>query len=325
MTTSGSTDFNFNRDQIIKRSLRQCGAFASGETPDAQTVQDASDCLNAMIKGWDATGIHVWTESEAILFLQPSQAVYIVGAGSTDHCADLTNPSALVQTTTSLAAVLGASVIKVTSATGITTGQNIGVVLAGGSIQWTTVNGAPSGTNVTLAAVLTDAVPAGASVFVYPSGGDIIRPLRVPMARRFNYASLIETPMYIASRADYNNLPNKLTTGIATQMFYDPRGGANTQGVLKVWPVIPVATDAVKFTWYRTIQDFDSAANTSDLPLEWLNAIIWNLSLELAPEYDVTQERMGIINARAAYWLDVAMGWDREPESTYFGVNFDQR
>lgn len=325
MTTSGTATFNYNRDQIIKRSLRQCGAFSSGETPDAQTIQDAADALNAMIKGWDATGIHVWTEAEGILFTQPGQAVYTVGTGSTDHCADITNQSNLVQTTLSVAAIAGAATVNVTGATGITNGQNIGLVLAGGSIQWTTVNGAPIGNAVSLAAVLTDAVSAGSSVFVYPSGGDIIRPLRVPMSRRFNYASLIETPMVVVSRADYNNLPNKLTTGIPTQMFYDPRGGKNTQGLLKIWPVIPVATDAVKFTWYRPLEDFNTAANTPDLPNEWLNAIIWNLSLEMSPEYDVTQERLAIIRERAGAWLDVAMGWDRESEPTYFGVNFDQR
>lgn len=325
MTTSGTATFNYNRDQIVMRSLRQCGAFASGEIPDAQTVQDASDALNMLVKGWNATGIHVWTEAEAILFLQPGQAVYTVGTGSTDHCADITNQSNFVQTTLSVAALVGATGVTVTSATGITNGQRIGLVLAGGSIQWTTVNGNPIGNAVLLSAALTDAVSAGSSVFVYPATGDIIRPLRVPMSRRFNYASLIETPMIMVSRADYNNLPNKLTTGIATQLFYDPRGGANTQGLLKVWPVLPVATDAVKFTWYRPLQDFNTSANTPDLPTEWLNALIWNLAIEMAPEYDVTQERMAIISNRAAYWLDIAMGWDREPESTYFGVNFDQR
>lgn len=323
MTTSGSSDFNYNRDQIIMRALRQCGAFASGETPDAQTVQDASDALNSMVKGWNATGIHVWTEAEGILFLQPNQAIYVVGGTTPDHIADITNAGTVVQTTATSGAAAGASSIVLTSTTGMSNGDSIGLAMTTGSMFWTTLNGAPVGTTVALSAVLTSAVSAGAVVFTYSVAA--LRPLRVPMARRFNYVSLIEVPMLMVSRADYNNLPNKLSTGTATQMFYDPRGGKNTQGLLKVWPVPITATDAVKFTWYRPIEDFDTQANTADLPTEWLNAIIWNLALEMSPEYDVTQERLAIITNRAMYWMDLAMGWDREPESTYFGVNFDQR
>jgi hypothetical protein len=43
MTTSGTTSFNYTQSQIIRRALRLVGAIASGETPDAQTVQDCSD------------------------------------------------------------------------------------------------------------------------------------------------------------------------------------------------------------------------------------------------------------------------------------------
>jgi hypothetical protein len=45
--------------------------------------------------------------------------------------------------------------------TGVATTYNIGVQLDDGTFQWTTVNGAPSGSTVTLTAVLTDsAAPA---------------------------------------------------------------------------------------------------------------------------------------------------------------------
>jgi hypothetical protein len=50
--------------------LRPASAFESGETPDADTINDASEALNAMVKHWQASGIHIWRTQEAILVVQ---------------------------------------------------------------------------------------------------------------------------------------------------------------------------------------------------------------------------------------------------------------
>lgn len=320
MTTSGTATFNFNRDQIIKSSLRKIGAIASGETPDANTVQDCSDQLNMLVKALNATGLHIWTETEAILFLQPNQVSYTLGSGTSDHCADMTQ--GYTATTLSAAAATSATSISVTSATGFAASYNVGIVLDSGSIFWTTESGASSGTTITLAGGLTGSAASGNAVYVYQT--DIIRPLRIVSGRRFNFSSAIDTPMIAMSRIDYRNLPNKTNTGVATQFFYDPRGGANTQGVISVWPAPADVTNAVKFTWWRPVQDFTSSANTPDLPQEWLDALVWNLAYKMAPEYDCPPQRYAMLKEQAAVSLDLVMGWDREPESYLFGFNTDQ-
>lgn len=318
MTTSGTATFNFNRDQIIKSALRKIGAIAAGETPDNQTIQDASDQLNILVKAWDATGLHIWTETEATLFLQPSQVSYVLGSGSSDHATE-----SYTATTLYSDAATGATSISVTSATDFADGYKVGIMLDSGDIFWTTESGAPSGTTITLTTPLTGTASGGTPVYVYET--DIIRPLRVVAARRYYFSSAIDTPMIPLSRLDYRNLPNKTNTGTITQFFYDPRGGTNAQGIIYVWPAPSDAQSALKFTWYRPIQDFTTAANTPDLPNEWLDAIIWNLAVKMSPEYDVSPQRYQILKAEAGSALDLVMGWDREPESIYFGVNFDQR
>lgn len=315
MTTSGTTSFNLNRDQIIRGAARKVGAFASGETPDAQTVSDFAEALNAMVKRWNAIGIHIWTESEATLFLQPNQIRYVFGTGSTDNATD-----SYSSTATAAAAAAGASTLTVDSISGMTTGQYIGVLLDSGSYQWTTINGAPSGTTVTLTDVLTDSVAEDNTIFFYTS--KIVRPLRVPFARRYNIASAIDTPMGVMSRKDYRDQPNKTNTGTITQFFYDPRGGANLTGLIFLWPAPPDATNALKFTYYRPIQDFNTAADTPDLPQEWLDTLIFNLAVVMAPEYGVPAEQYAQIKELAAEFLDQLKGWDREPESVYYGVDF---
>src|SRR5437868_357514 len=140
MATSGTTIFSRNRDQLIASALRKINAFESGETPDSAAVTEASDALNAMVKHWQGSGIHIWRTQECILFPVINQVRYTLGTGSTDRIT-----GTYVETEVTTAAILGASSIVVDSVTGIATTYNIGVQLDDGTFQWTTVNGAPSG------------------------------------------------------------------------------------------------------------------------------------------------------------------------------------
>ncbi len=317
MTTSGTVAFNFNRNQIILAAMRKIKVISSGETPSAQLVQDFSDQLNTFVKSLDAIGLHLWTEAEAILFLQPNQIAYDFGATATDHATE-------IHTATTLAGsgALGASTIVVTSATGIVTAYNIGIVLDSGSIFWTTVNGTPVGMTVTLAATITGTAAAGNAVYTYQT--NIVRPLRIVSARRYNFASAIDTQTMVFSRIDYRNQPNKTATGTVTQWFYDPKGGANVNGRLHLWPSPPDVTNAVKFTWCRPIQDFTTAANNPDLPQEWLDALIWNLAYRMAPEFPVPARQYDMVKEQATLTLQNVTGFDREPESYLFGFSADQ-
>lgn len=319
MATSGTATFNANRDTIIKMALRKIGAIAAGETPDAQTISDCSDQLNMMVKALNASGLHIWTETEATLFLQPGQASYILGTGSSDSCAD----TSYTATTLAGAAVLGAGSINVASASGFASTYNVGVVLDSGVLFWTTENGSPSGTTITLSSTLTGSASSGNAVYVYQN--KIIRPLRVVSGRRYAFSGAIETQMIAMSRIDYRNQPNKASTGTPTQFFYDPRGGKNTQGTFYVWPAPQDVTAAINFTWWRPIEDFSNQANTPDLPQEWLDALIWNLAYKMAPEYDCPQGRYTMIREQAGLSLDLVSGWDREPESYFFGADMMNR
>lgn len=316
MATSGTVSFNFNRNQIILAAMRKIKVISSGETPSAQLVQDFSDQLNTFVKSLDATGLHLWTETEATLFLQANQVSYSLG-GSTDNATET-----YTATTVATAVVAGASTVVVASVTGIATTYNIGIVLNSGVIFWTTVNGAPVGSTVTLTAVTTDSAAVGNPVYVYQTR--IVRPLRVLSARRYNFQSALDTQMITLSRIDYRNMPNKTNTGVPTQWFYDPRGGTNATGQFFVWPAPANSTDAVKFTWMRPIQDFLTSANSPDLPQEWLDPLVWNLAYRMAPEFPVPGKLYEMVKEQAAMTLQNVMGFDREPESYLFGFSSDQ-
>lgn len=304
MSTSGTTTFSRNRDQLIQSALRKINAFESGETPDAQSVQDASDALNVMVKHWQAAGISIWTTEEAILFPTLGQVQYTIGTGSTDRVT-----GAYTQTMLSVAAALGAGSITVASVTGIAAGYNIGVQLDDGTFQWTTVI-APSGSTVTLTDTLTDSAALGNAVLVYQSA--LVRPVKILDARRFNIISGIDVPLMEIDRAEYMDLPNKTSTGAINSFFYDRRGGTNTQGLFYVWPSPATTDEVIKITAARPIEDFTVAGDDADLPQEWIRAIEWGLADEIADEYDVPEPKRTRIERRAAQYLAEVNWWERE-------------
>lgn len=296
MATSGTATFSRTRDQFIGRALRICNAFEAGETPDDQSVQDAAAALNSMVKHWQASGIHIWRTTEATLFLQAAQSRYTIATDSSDHASE-----SFTETTLTAAALDGATTITVASISGISSTYYIGVQVDDGTIHWTTVNGAPSGSTVTLTAALDDSAANGSSVFVYQT--KLVRPLRIISARRYNFIDDIETPISEYDRVEYQELPNKSSTGEVAGFYYNRRGGANSSGLLYVWPVPSAVEGALKLTVARPIEDFSAAGNTSDLPQEWIQAIEWNLADQIADEYGVPDPLRTRIERRAAQYL----------------------
>ncbi len=306
---------------IITTAYQIIGVINEDETPTAGQFKIAMTALNSMMKELEATGIHVWTEEEGILFLQPLQARYLLGGASTpDHACDA-NSYAISTLSQSVGAA--ATSIPLVDATGFDEGDQIGVLLDTGENFWTTISGAPVANAVPIAAAL----PSSASVqnFAYAYLTNLVRPLRIPFARRLAFQGAILTPVRMMSRQEYFNLPNPQSPGTPTQAYYNP---ARDQGEFFVWPVTNAGSlqnsNAFRFTYYRPLNDFLSPNNTADLPSEWTNALQWCLAQELMPRFSVPAERFDRVSAMAAGKLDLVRSWDREPEDIYFGVDMSE-
>lgn len=321
-STSGTFGYGQSAFKLISGALRLCGAIADEETPTSAMAENAMDTLNAMVKGWQASAIHVWAEEECILFLQPNQTQYQLGAGSPDNACLYRDYS---QTTLVTTAPAAGSVVHLASVAGLNDGAFIGIQLDAGTNFWTTINGAPSGNAVALTNPLPSQATSGTISFSYAT--PLMRPLRVPEGRRFLYSSKIQTPLIVMSRLDYDYLPNPYNTGVITQYFYDPHMGdgayTNAVAFMNVWPTPVDNTNAMRFVAQRPLQDFATLANIPDFPAEWLAALRWNLAVEVAPEYDVPADRFDRLKAQADMWFLRASMWDKEPESVLFGVAFE--
>jgi hypothetical protein len=88
MSTSGTTSFSLTRDQIISYALRKLGVLELGVTPDADTVANAANALDMMVKSWITKGIKLWTITEITLPVVSGSSSYSIGPTGTSLVTD---------------------------------------------------------------------------------------------------------------------------------------------------------------------------------------------------------------------------------------------
>lgn len=304
MSTSGSSNFTMNRNEIIIDVLETCGVLSPGEAADAADVESCTRKLNMMVKSWMKQGLHLWALKEATLFLGVGTQTYSLGATGT-NCTD-----SYVHTTLSTDEALGSTSIGLASATGMSAGDNIGIVLDDGSMHWTTIIGA--GATTTIASGLPSAAAAGAVVFAYTT--KINRPQRI-ISAYWRSIDNNDTPIDVVSRQEYSDMSNKLTEGKPNKIFYDPQ---LTNGVLYVWPTPDIATDVIRFWYERPLEDFDASSDNPDFPIEWAEAICAGLAYRMAKPFGLDARTTAELREDAAVLLDGALGYDKEDVSVSF-------
>lgn len=303
MATSGSINLSASRDDIITEALEILGVLAEGTTPSAAQLTSCSRTLNYMIKAWQADGINLFAVQQVYLFLIKNQSAYSLISTTTDHYT-----ASFVETTTSAAALSGASSIVVTSATGISASDKIGVY-QDGTMHWTTVNGAPSGSTVTLTAPLTADVASGAVVYAYTSKAK--RPMRV-------LESVVhdenDTPIHVGSREEYFNQSGKGTDGRVNTIYFDPQVAAPK---LYVWPQTDDERHYLKLYIQRTLEDVNAAVDEVDFPQEWYLPLAANLAVLLGPKYGKSLNMLAAISAMADREYQRVSGFDTEAVSIF--------
>lgn len=329
MALSGTVTYTNTKTDIINGALRLVNAYDPENVagPTANQTANAGETLNQMLKYWATFGIHVWERKYAVIFPQQNQGTFVLGSpGPSGDAATLTSPlgSNYVATSLTTAAGSGATTISVASVNSplatlgnpaftISNTYNIGIQLATGPVQWTTVSGTPSGLNVTLSAPLTGSANAGAYVYCYQTA--LVRPLRLKDGFVRSMQQSNDTPCSIISREEYNRFGMKNSPGTSTQLYYDVQANA---GNLYVYPVFNTCDKLLFIEFEMPIGDITGSTDNFDLPQEWMLALKNNLAYWIAPEYEVSTEKFGMIKELASVSLMQTLGWDQEAASVLF-------
>lgn len=313
MATSGSVDFEMTALQVINSAFSKIGVKAAEQPLQASEMQDGIDSLNLMLKAWQAQGLHLWSKEEGIIFLDVGKTDYSLGPTG-DEATTLDD---FISTTTTNAEIAAAVVIELADTTGMAIGDKIGIQLDSGVRFWTDILLVDSPTQVTLLDGITSASAAGSTVFTFTNL--IQRPLRVLSTRRQTLNQQNEITVNMWSRDQYFNQVNKISQGTVVNAYYSPQ---LVNGRFYVWQTASSINDFVRITFERPIQDIDEGGDTIDFPVEWLEAIVYNLAARLADDYDAPALKIQTVTGKAAQFLDDLLGFDGEMESINLSPDF---
>lgn len=311
MATSGSVDWTVTRDEIIKAAYR---LVVSDEdfTPTTNQTNNAALLLNGIVKSYNASlGMPLWALNYA--FILPVSGTYAATIGSGHVTASYT------RTTLSADSAANDTKIDVTSASGISSTYYIGVELDDGDMHWTTVNGAPSGTTVTLTAGVASAASSGNNVYCYQT--KLNRPLRIVQAYSIVgdvLSSTSDIPVTMVTTEEYLKLSNKSQEMYPLYLNYEPL----LTGTAKFWPRFSNGERVVVIRYHRALEDFDATGDTPDFPQEWNLPLIYELAVALAPTYNVEVTKLSTLRKERDKWVSEVSENDYEEGSIYFQPSY---
>lgn len=288
MATSGSVDFELNRDKVINLALFEVGAIVPEGSPTSAQTSNASFLLNALVKSWHVEGMPLWALKKG----------YILPVDGTNSMAINSHAvTTYAQTQVATAATSGATSIAVDSLTGVSDSDQIGIEIDDGTIHWTTVSSSSSAT-ITIATALDGAAAVDNYIYVYTAAADrITRPERVYHAYTNDVNSGYDQEMEIITYQEYVSLTNKSQSeSYPLQLYYDPQLGNNA--MFHWWPRHQNGRKIMVIRYRRPFEDFDASTDTPDFPASWSLALIWGLAALLAPGYGIP------FHERKEFWAE---------------------
>lgn len=126
---------------------------------------------------------------------------------------------------------------------------------------------------------------------------------------QYKNTSGIEIPMIELTQEEYAEFPDKSTSGIPTQFYYDRQ---RESARLYVWPMpASYTSETYEITYEREFEDIADENDTVDFPVEGYDALVLGLAARLRHTYGKGQRKVDVaIEAKNA--LDEFLASDTE-------------
>ena len=308
MATSSSYNFSTTRDTLITDALLYIGAIGEGETPSSSSVTEAARMLNMLMKSWAADGMPLWSLKRG--YILPFTGASSVAATSSHVVTDYST------TTLSADEAANQTVLSVTSSTGMTAADQVGIELDDGTMHWTTIVSVDSSVQITITSALASAASSGNRLFSYTSSTDRLqRPIRVLDVQVKDVTADSSYPINQIGRSEYYNLGDRASEGTPNQVYFDPDLSG---GTFFVFPRFSNGDNIIEFTFHRPFQDFDGASDEPDCPQEFYLSLTIGLASLLGPKYGVDLKERQALMAEAKFYRDEALSTIYPEGSIYF-------
>lgn len=313
MSSSGSIDFSVSRDNILTDALIMVGAVGPDDTVPSNWTTHAARQLNKVVKALGAKRVGLWARKTG--YILPVTGTNSVSLGATGGHVTLS----YVRTALAAAVADDAVSITVDSITGISNGDYIGVEMSTGDMHWTTVNGAPSGSTITLTAGVTETCDADAYVWTYTT--KLQRPLRILNAYLSDLtdsSNPSDREIEVVGKETYDFTNSKVTEGDPNILAYDPQ---LDNGTVYFWPRFSDGKSIIVISFQRPFEDFDASSDTPDFPQEWYDVLCYLTAVRLAPVYGMASGDRTTLRQEAQEALTLAL--ENEPEEGSFFLQVD--
>lgn len=87
MSTSGTTTWKLNRNEIISAALRKLAVLSGGSSPATYQITDGTQALNAIVKRLQTDGMPLWAIKSYTFTTVTGDADYPIGPGQTYEAA----------------------------------------------------------------------------------------------------------------------------------------------------------------------------------------------------------------------------------------------
>lgn len=322
MATSGSVDFTQTRNELITTAYKKVGLLQKGETPSSDEIDFASDILNIEVKYLMALNPHIWKRRVGYLFPEKDKFSYEVGTQSGDD--NVFN--SYVTTTTTANASASDTTVTVSSIVGISSTNIVGVTLDAGTIHWTTVNGAPSGSTVTLTDALPSAAASGSRLYV--GAAKVNRPVKVYSYWRETLSSddsLTRSPVEKVAYEDYyRRYGSQTDSSTPTHAMFDNRAvdasSTLNHGIINIQPSGDQSQEhvVIGFIYETMLEDFDASTDNPDFPSEWLKLLMLSVCMGLLTSDGVPERIANRIEKEYNMTLEVLL--QNDTSDSYFSI-----
>jgi hypothetical protein len=293
MTTSSTTAFNLDLNDLIEEAFERCGL----ELRTGYDFKTARRSLNLLTVEWANRGINLWTVEQGQITMNTGQATYALPNDTIDLL-DQTirqNNGTTNQTDINISRISEPTYMTIPNK--LTQGRPIQVWINRQSGQTnnlasTTLNGAISATDVTI--TLTSTVGLATSGFIKIDNETIV------------YSNISGNQLLNCSRGQANTTAASHLTGASVFTQNLPS--------INVWPT-PNAGGGYVFVYYRLrrMQDAGSGVTEQDIPFRFIPCMVAGLAYYISMKKpEVSPDRVVMLKTDYEQQFQLASEEDRE-------------
>lgn len=301
MTTTGSTAFNLDVNDLIEEAFERCGQ----ELRTGYDFRTARRSLNLLTIEWANRGINLWTVEQGQIPMVTGQATYPLPADTIDlmdMVIRTNNGSQSNQIDINISRIAEPTYMSLPNK--LAQGRPIQVYV---NRQSATTNTLPSTTIVGNISA-TDTSITVASVADLPSSGFLVVGTEI-----ISYPNIVGNVLTNVARGQNNTTATSHLSGASLTKTYPPS--------INVWPTPNAPGDQYTFVYYRLrrIQDSGTGVQTQDIPFRFIPCMVAGLAYQLSTKLSgVDPNRIMMLKADYEQQFQLAADEDRDKAPVRF-------